>query len=83
MTLTFILRAPCAVCGYENHGVIVHGDCRVNKTSLRVGDGFGFTPRGKCRECGQPADTDRVRRVLDPESQQKVDAFRARKGWAA
>lgn len=82
MTVTFLLRQRCVVCGYAQHGFMVRS-VRVNKCSLRANDtGLGAL-MDPCRECGHRNGTQGFAYVaLDPRDQAKVDDYRRRR-WAA
>ena len=87
--LTFQPLDACQLCGCRMRGVMV-GSFRINKHSLKCAD-RGTLTATECPECGSPfarrhptgvsQRCDRWR--LNDESQMVVDAYRARKGWAA
>lgn len=86
--LTLVPRSNCTHCGCRLRGFTM-GTYRINKNSLKSDRG-GLSWL-ECPECGptfarrNPTGVmptcDRWR--LDPESQAKVDQYRARKGWTA
>ncbi len=78
-TLTLKPADGCLTCGCRVRGFKI-GTFRINKGSIRsTGTVLGFV-EPTCCECGQPhADVSRWQ--LDPESQAKVTAHRARMGW--
>jgi hypothetical protein len=83
MQLTFLLRAPCGLCGYRLEGITV-GSYRVNKHSLvTTSPSISFMQRD-CIECGWRNEiTARIAEsALDAESKQRFNVYRDRKGWA-
>lgn len=83
MTVTMRCRDTCALCGCRLQGFYI-ASVRVNKGSLRT-TSVGLGVVLPCPECGTeglgvhgPS-----RWALDADSQARVDAYRARKGWAA
>lgn len=83
MTVTFELRQRCVVCGYHQRGFMVR-TVRVNKRSLRSTDTTGLGAlMDPCMECGTENGREGFAYVgLDPRSQVKVEAYRARR-WVA
>ncbi len=76
MTVTFLLRARCFLCGYQLRGVSVR-KIRVNKRTLRtLGVGLGAVDR-HCPECGTPAPDRYTIAGLDPADAARVQERRA------
>jgi ribosomal protein S27AE len=82
MTLTFLLRAPCGLCGYRLEGITV-GGYRINKHSLVTTSPSISAMQRDCPECGwRNEHTARITEsTLDAESKQRFNAYRDRKGW--
>jgi hypothetical protein len=76
-------RGTCGLCGFRLRGVYVCS-VRVNKASLRTTHPSICAVDRACPECAFPnAMVPREERwALDADSQTRVDAYRARKGWA-
>jgi hypothetical protein len=81
VTVTMLCRDTCTLCACRLDGRYF-ACVRVNKRSLRtVSVGIGVVL--PCPECGTDGPPMASRWALDPDSQARVDAYRARKGWAA
>jgi hypothetical protein len=74
-------RGTCLMCGCRLRG-FYFASARVNKGSLRTtSPGLVFVE--PCPECRFDAGSMGGPWVLDGESQERVDAYRTAKGWAA
>jgi uncharacterized protein with PIN domain len=73
MTVTFLLRAVCPVCGGRMRGVEVASG-RVNINSIKTTRSLIF--RAPCDECGSKAWPDQFQQRLDDESAAKVGMAR-------
>lgn len=81
MMVSFVYTVPCPSCPTVGEGVVV-ATVRVNKTALRVvGESLGFLPRA-CKACGAELPAEATRARIHPDDVPKVNAARARKGWA-
>jgi hypothetical protein len=83
VTVTFLLRQRCVVCGNAQHGFMVRS-IRVNKCSLRSTDVGGIGAlMDPCVECGTRNGRDGFVYVgLHPKDEARVDAYRQRR-WAS
>jgi hypothetical protein len=82
VTVVFELRSPCWLCGYRLRGGVMR-TVRINKHSLRdVGrPGLAWWDP-TCPECQWPTTGTPWTFHLTPADRAKVDAARARRGWA-
>jgi predicted Zn-ribbon and HTH transcriptional regulator len=78
--LTMTSRATCTLCGGRIDGVYV-ATWRINKRSMRSGDGGLIMRDPHCRHCGFEAWSVPERWVLTTEDQAKVNAYREKRGW--
>lgn len=84
MNVTLLLRFTCHMCGCGLRGHRF-SNARVNKKSLRTTGTDLVLINRSCPECGadpsSPYSSFAYRASLDPESAERVKAYRQRKGW--
>jgi hypothetical protein len=81
MSIDFVLTARCGLCGYVCKGMKFASGCHVNKGSIATTRSLVVAPF--CRECNFPRMDSRVRMDLTPDSEARVNAARAKRGWPA
>ena len=74
-------RTTCTLCGCRLRGILV-ATVRVRKHDLVADRGTLSSIDFRCPECGFETASAPNRWRLDDESQAKVDAARAKRGWA-
>ena len=81
-SLAFHHSGTCTLCGCRIRGIMV-GSFAVNKNSLRATSPNLTWIEPRCPECGFETHSSPSRWRPAPESDVKITAARAKRGWAA